>query len=192
MYQKGNKELEILCLYLGDYIKSFYLREISKLSKLPLKTTQNILKKLEEKKILKAVLHGKNKYFSLNLDNIETKNYILQAEIYKTNLLIKKYPIFKTFLKELKSTSLLVIFGSFAQFIARKDSDLDLLIVPKKEKEEIPLHLLPYKIHKISLNEKNFLKAVESEEKIIKEIFKNHVILNNHSFFVNIAWNKIS
>lgn len=189
MYQKRNKEFLVLSLYLGDYTKNFYLREISRLLAIPLKTTQNILKKLEKEKILRSSLRGKNKYFSLNLDNIETKNYLLQAEIYRTHLFITTYPVFKSFLKELKSNALIIVFGSFAKFIAEKDSDLDLLIVCDQE-VVLPLHLLPYKVHKISMSEKNFLKAVETEEKLIKEILNSHIILNNHSFFVSTLWSK--
>ncbi len=187
MYQKRNKELEVLSLYLGDYTRRFYLREISKLSEIPLRTTQNILKELERKRILNASLHGKNKYFSLNLENIETKNYLLQAEICKTNFFIGKYLIFKSFLKEVKVTSLIIVFGSFAKFTAKKDSDLDLLLVPEVK---LPLYLLPYTIHKVSLTEKNFLEAIQKEEKLIKEILDNHIILNNHSLFINIIWSK--
>ncbi len=86
MYQKGNKESVILALYLKDYNAQFYLREISKLTKIPLKTTQNLLLNLEKEKVIKSTKQGKNKYFKLNLDNIQTKLYLLQSEIHKTLL----------------------------------------------------------------------------------------------------------
>ncbi|MEK6904149.1 MAG: hypothetical protein AABW87_01000, partial [Nanoarchaeota archaeon] len=73
MYQKRNKELDIIALYSGNYKAEFYLRQISKLAKLPLKTCQNALINLEKGRILKSNVEGKNKYFSLNLDNIQTK-----------------------------------------------------------------------------------------------------------------------
>lgn len=179
--------MEILTLYLRDYTKQFYLREISKLTKIPLKTTQNLLSNLENDKILKSNTRGKNKYFGLNLENIQTKFYLLRAEIYRTLLFINKYPLFKTFLKELKTNSPLIIFGSFAKFRANKDSDLDLLIISK---ERLLFHLLPYKIHKIELSKSSFIKALKKQENLIKEIEENHIILNNHSFYVNIMWNQ--
>ncbi len=187
MYQKGNNELKILALYLGDYFKQFYLREISKLTKIPLKTTHRVVSNLEKDRILKSIVSGKNKYFKLNLDKIQTKLYLLEAEIHKTALFLDKYPLFKTFLKELNTSSLLVVFGSFAKFKADKDSDLDLLIV-LREKEELPFHLLGYNLHKIELFEKDFIKAMENNETLIKEIAENHTILNNHSFYVNVMW----
>ncbi|MFH1376896.1 MAG: nucleotidyltransferase domain-containing protein [Candidatus Woesearchaeota archaeon] len=187
MYQKGNNGLEVVSLFIGNYKSRFYLREISKLSKLPLKTCQNVLALLEKFNVLKSKIEGKNKYFSLNLDNIKTKLYLLQAEIYKTDLFIEKYPQFKMFLKSLKITAPIIVFGSFAKFTADKNSDLDLLIISEKELN-LPFHLLPFKVHPLNFGEKTFLKALKEQENLIKEIEENHIILSNHSFYVNTMW----
>jgi len=187
MYQKRNNELEVISLFRGDYKTRFYLREISKLTKIPLKTCQNILKNLETSKVLKSKTEGKNKYFFLNLENIKTKSYLLQAEIYKTDVFLEKYPQIKLFLKSLKTTAPIIVFGSFAKLSADKNSDLDLLTISKKE-IKLPLHLLSFKPHQINLTEKTFIKALKQQENLIKEIKKNHIILNNHSFYVNIIW----
>jgi len=187
MYQKRNKELEVISLYLRDYSKQFYLREISRLTRMPLKTTQNAVLNLEKEKILKGVIRGKNKDFALNLDSITTKFYLLHAEIHQTAKFLNKYPEFRTFLKDTTTTDLLVVFGSFAKFTADKNSDLDLMIVGK-DKQKLPLHLLPYKVHKVELSEKVFIDSLNKGEALIKEIKQNHIILNNHSDFVNTIW----
>jgi len=187
MYQKRNNQLEIVSLYRGGYKTRFYLREISKLSKIPLKTCQNFLLTLEKAKILKSKIEGKNKYFSLNPENIKTKSYLLQAEIYQTDLFLEKYPQFKMFLKSLKTTAPIIVFGSFAKFTADKDSDLDLLVISEKELK-LPFHLLPFNLHQVNLTEEAYLKALKEQEDLIKEIEENHIILNNHSFYLNIMW----
>ncbi len=187
MYPKRNNELEIISLFRGNYKARFYLREISKLSKLPLKTCQNTLMNLEKAKILKSKIEGKNKYFSLNLENIKTKSFLLQAEIYQTDLFTEKYPQFKMFLKSLKTTIPIIVFGSFAKLTASKDSDLDLLIISEEELN-LPFHLLPFKPHQITMPKETFLKALDKQEDLIKEIEENHIILNNHSFYVDIMW----
>ncbi len=187
MYLNRNNQLEIISLFKGNYDARFYLREISKLSTIPLKTCQNILALLEKEKVLKSKIEGKNKYFSLNLENIKTKLYLQKAEIYQTELFIEKYPQFKMFLKSLNITAQIIVFGSFAKFTADKDSDLDLLVISRK-KLKLPFHLLPVKQHEINMTEKTFLKAIDQQENLIKEIEENHVILNNHSFYVNIMW----
>ena len=186
-YQKRNKELEVISLYSGNYKAEFYLRQISKLAKLPLKTCQNVLINLEKKKILKSKVEGKNKYFSLNLDNIQTKSILLQAEIYRTDVFLEKYSQFKTFLKELKTNIPIIVFGSFAKLTADKDSDLDLLIISEKE-QKLPFHLLSYKVHEVNLSENSFIKAVKEQETLIKEIEEKHIVLNNNSVYVNIMW----
>ncbi|MFH1359012.1 MAG: nucleotidyltransferase domain-containing protein [archaeon] len=187
MYQIKNNELKVVSLFSANYKIRFYLREISKLLKLPLKTCQDVLLKLENNKILKSKTEGKNKYFFLNLENIKTKLYLLQAEIYKTDLFLNKYPQLKIFLKSLKTTIPIIVFGSFAKFTSDKYSDLDLLIITNK-KIELPYYLLPYKIHDINISENTFIKSLNKGEELIKEVEENHIILNNHSFYIDVIW----
>jgi predicted nucleotidyltransferase len=187
MYPNRNNELEIISLFRGNYKERFYLREISKMSKISLRTCQNTLIKLERNKILKSKTEGKNKYFSLNLENIKTKFYLQQAEIYQTDLFVERYAQLKIFLKSFKTTAPIIVFGSFAKFTANKNSDLDLLIISNKELK-LSFHLLPFKPHQINMSEKTFLKAINQQEDLIKEIEENHVILNNHSFYINVMW----
>lgn len=186
MYTKRN-ESDIIALYLGDYRRQLYLREISKKAGIPLKTTQNLLAKLEKNNLLRSAVEGKNKYFSLNLDNIQARSILLQAEINQTTRFLERYAPIKTFLKSLRTNDTIVVFGSFAKLSAGKDSDIDILAI-QKGKQEIPLHLMPYKTHVVKLTEGSFLKALEKQETLIKEIEENHVILNNHSFYVNTMW----
>ncbi len=187
MYQKRNKELEVITLYRGNYRAEFYLRQISKLAKLSLKTCQNVLATLEKNKILKSKVEGKNKYFGLNLNNIQTKSYLLQTEIYQTDIFLETYPEIKTFLKSLNTNTFLIVFGSFANLKADKDSDLDLLVVSEK-KQILPFHLLPHKIHQVNLSQNSFKKALKIQEALVQEIEENHIVLNNHSLYVNIMW----
>jgi predicted nucleotidyltransferase len=187
MYRKRNNELDVVALYTGNYATRFYLRQICKLSGLPLKTVQTTLIKLEEGNILRSKVEGKNKYFSLNMDDIRTKSYLMQAEIHKTDIFLDKYPQFKTFMKSVSTNVPLIVFGSFARLKAGKDSDLDLLVISEK-KQNLPSHLLAYNIHQVVLPEKTFIKALEKRETLIKEVEDNHVVLNDHSFYVNKMW----
>ena len=182
MYQKRDI---IMRLYLSNFKKRYYLREISKLTNIPLRTTQRLLQELEDDRIIRSRKEGKNKYYFLNLQNIKTKFYLLIAEINKTLIFLEEYPVFHSFLKE-KINSCLVVFGSFAEFRATKTSDLDLLVIGK---EEPSFHLLPYEIHKIKISEKQFEKGLAQDEPLLKEILKNHVVLTNHSYFLEKLWN---
>ena len=187
MEKKRNKELEVIALYLENYAGRFYLRQISKLANLPLKTCQNVVGVLEKEKIVKSKVEGKNKYFSLNLDNIQTKSYLLQAEIYTADKFLKKHPSFKTFLKSVHTSASLIVFGSYAKSTAGKDSDIDMLVLSDK-KQDLPFHLLPYETHLLTMEEETFKNVLEKKEGIAKEIEENHVILNNPSYYVNLLW----
>ena len=188
MYPNRNNDLEVISLYRANYRESrFYLRQISRLAKLPLKTCQTALMNLEKAKILKSKIEGKNKYFALNLDNIKAKSNLLQAEIYRTDIFLEAYPQIKIFLKSINANIPVIVFGSFARLKADRNSDLDLLIVSGK-RQKLPYHLLPYKIHKVNILESSFIKAIQQQETLIKEIEENHVSLNNHSFDVNAMW----
>lgn len=189
MYIKRYNEQKVIALYLGNYQARFYLRQISKLTKLPLRTCQNTLALLEKNKIFLGKQEGKNKYFALNGDNFQVKLQLLQAEISQTEIFLEKYPLIKTFLKSVIHNVPLIVFGSFARFEADKESDLDLLVISKKE-VKLPFHLLPIKVHQLNLSEKAFAEASAGQEPILQEIKKNHIILNNHSFFVNQWWSE--
>jgi len=104
-----------------------------------------------------------------------------------SSLFLEEYPEFKIFFKSVLSNSPIILFGSFAKFNAYKDSDIDLLIITNKE-DIINTELLPNPPHIIEMNEKTFFKALNKHEELIKEIQENHIIINNHSFFVNAFW----
>ena len=179
-------EIKILALYLRSYSAEYYLREISRLASISLKATQNGLQGLEKQKILLSRIHGKNKYFRLNRENIQTKLYLTQAEIYRTGLFFEKYPALKLFAKELKTNTMKIIFGSFAKFSADKTSDLDMLVI-SKAKEKLPEYLVSNKIQQINISEKDLARAMASEP-LMREVAWHHIILNNHAFYVELMW----
>lgn len=146
------------------------------------------MEELEGKNIIRHRFEGKHKYFELNLDNIETKFFLIEAEISRMLLFLEKYPVFKSFLKDIGPIDgIVVVFGSFSEFTATKDSDLDILTV-SDGRIDLPKHLLPYKVNMINLSRKEFLSALVKGEPLIKEILANHTILHNHSLFVDVMW----
>ena len=187
MYRKRDNKSRIMGLYVVDYRGQFYVREIARLLRIPLKNVQMALNLLEQEKIVKSRVSGKNKYFQLNLDNIQTKFMLIKTEIDRTMEFIEKKKGMNLFLKELKTDATCIIFGSYAREMEQKNSDIDLLTVTEK-KEELPFHLLPLKVHQITISEKTFKAALQARETLIKEIEKNHILLNNHSWYVREMW----
>jgi predicted nucleotidyltransferase len=191
MYTNEYFAMKILSLFDKEYSKELYLREISRHSSLSLKTTQNVLATLEKENILKSRINGKNKYFSLNLQNPLTKLFLIKTEIFKTMTFLEKYPLLKPFVKGINNDIPLVVFGSYARLEATKNSDIDILIISNTkilDKNPFPFELIPIKIHEVRISEENFELSVKSDEALIKEIQAHHVVLNNHSVYVSMMW----
>lgn len=185
MSQKRNIILGMFCHNLK---RRFYLRELSRLSRIPLRTTSRVLEELEKSGIILSKCEGRNKYFELNLGSIKARFLIQGAEIWRTIAFLERYLVFKSFLKEIKPVNCaVIIYGSFAESKAARDSDLDVLIVCDKE-PDLPEYILPYTLHKVRLSKSEFLRGLEKDEPLLREILLNHIILYNHSFFVDAMW----
>ena len=188
MYLNWNDVWGVLSLYCRGYGRQLYLREVSRLAGLPLANVQRAAGSLVKRRILKSHVRGRQKYFSLNLDNAQTRLALLQVEVWRTSLFLEKYPQCKTFVKGTVHIPV-VVFGSFAALAADENSDLDVLTVCGKG-ETLPLHLIPYQVHEVRVTKTAFDKALEGQEALLKEIEENHVILSNHSFYVDMMWSR--
>jgi len=164
-----NIEYEIILRLLKG---NSYGREIAKELDISLTTIQRSILELESKNILDIEIQGKNKIFSLK-KNIIARNHIFNAENYKLVKLLSHYPelgpVITDVLGESKS-SLVILFGSFAKFSAKKGSDIDIYLDTSniKEKKEIEMvnSKINVKIGKLNIN-----------SLLIKEIIRNHVII---------------
>ena len=103
----------------------------------------------------------------------EAKSYVFIAENYKLIKLLEKYPNLRNAIEKIqrnKKISLAVIFGSYAKYLAKKDSDIDIYIETADKKLKRDAELINSKINvQIGKYDKNNL--------LIKEIEKNHVII---------------
>ncbi len=142
-------------------------RSFAKKLNTSLTTIQRVLKQLRELNVLDYKEQGKNKIFFIK-NNLVAKRYVYNAENYKFLKLIEKYPklhpIFIRILEQ-SNSSLIILFGSYAKFSAKKSSDIDLYISSKENLDDIYSKL---SIKSGKFNTKNLL---------IKEIINNHVIV---------------
>jgi predicted nucleotidyltransferase len=136
--------------------------------------------------VLDYKMEGRNKVFFIR-KTLQAKNYVFNAERYKQIKLLKKYPELNVIVEDILKKSvenLIIIFGSYAKFSARKDSDIDIFVETNKKnvKEKIgSLHSkINVKIGKFDLN-----------SPLIKEIIKSHVILKGvEEFYEKIGFFK--
>ena len=107
-----------------------HLRAIAKQLHQSHSTVLRRLRKLQQENVLDYRTEGKNKVFFIK-KNLQARNYALAAERHKFIKLLRKYPelsiIIGDVLKNVRE-QLVVLFGSYAKFSAKKDSDIDIYI----------------------------------------------------------------
>ena len=166
---KINYNYEVLLLLLK---KEMHGRELSKELKTSLTRVQTILTELRKINVLDFKKEGKNHIYFIK-KNLFAKSLIFNAENYKLIKILCKYPvlepIFQDILQKCKCR-LIILFGSYAKELPKKNSDIDIYIETNdfKIKENVQKinDLINVKIGKFDLN--NLL---------VKEIIKNHVLV---------------
>ena len=172
---KINYEFEVLLSLLK---KEMHGRELAKALETSLTRIQAILNGLSRHNILDYKVEGKNHIYFIK-KNLIAKAFILNAENYKLAKLLCKYSFLEPLFKEIAqkySGKMIILFGSYAKFIPKEESDIDLYLdsSDKKVKEAVS-HIS----ERISVKIGEFSK----EDLLIQEIIKNHVIIRGGEIF---------
>jgi predicted nucleotidyltransferase len=182
----NNKELIVLKEFAGDYSAKNYGRKLAVKLKMNQKTVSNILNSLEKENILKFTQEGKNKYYYLNRLNPYAKDIVKLIEINKRiDFLERHKKINSLFLEiEKRSTGIVVVFGSYANFSETKSSDIDLFVIGEingiKELESmynLKLNVVKSSRDKFKLN-----------EPFVKEIVQKHIIIKGIEEYIELTW----
>jgi len=191
-----NNNIRIINLFRSNYLAQFYTREIAKLTEKNHVTLLPYLKALEKDKILISKTIGKNKVYSLNFENIITKNYLTLSETIEATSFLGQIFLIKKITKEIFNLNLsgtIILFGSYAKKTFKEDSDIDLFYlgqITDKEIQNIKKIGKTYgktsNIKKSTL--KNFELGLKKKDPLIIEIIKNHILLQNPEQFVNCLW----
>jgi len=191
-----NYDFAILSLYRGNYNSSYHARAMAKLLKTSHVTLLPHLKRLEKNKILIARKVGKNKEYSLNTDNIITKDYLTIAEkleainYLQNNFLIKKI---SEQLLTLNLPGAIILFGSYAKNYAAQASDIDILYLGELTDSQRLEMKKTGRIYGKEINVKtatadNFLNGLKDGDALTKEIVQNHIGIQNPEQLVNLSW----
>ena len=170
------EELEII-LGLLKY-KEVHVRGLAKILSMPHANISRLMIRMLNKNLVDFRFEGKNKIFRLK-KGIETLNYVYMAEHFKLLKLFEKYqfmPIVVESILSKRDKKLVIIFGSFAKFIARKESDIDIFIETTSRKAKAEIENINSRLSvKIGKFDKNNL--------LIKEIIKDHVIVRGVEYY---------
>src|SRR3989338_10523156 len=151
---------------------------------------------LEKDKILITKTIGKNKVYTLNLDNILTKNYMIISELAEAILFQEQVFLIKKITSEISKLNLsgsVILFGSYAKKMFKEDSDIDLFYLGELKEAEITKIKSIGKTYGKTINLKtatseNFESGLRKKDALIMEILKYHVILQNADTFINALW----
>jgi predicted nucleotidyltransferase len=167
---KNNLELEIILVLLKN--KS-HLREIARTLNESHSTVLRKINELSKENVLDYKREGKNKVFFIK-NNLKAKNYVYFAEIHKLNNILKKHPELSIIFEDIKknfSKGMIILFGSYAKGIPKKDSDIDIYL-------ETNDNNLKNKIKAINSKLSIKIGKFDTKSLLIKEIIKNHIIIN--------------
>lgn len=173
--------------------KPCYLREIAKKTQNSTSSVSRQLDCLKKEHVIKEQALGKGLFYALNFQNDLAQKYCEIVEIQKRDNFVQKYKglklIMDDVLKDIQNECLvnITIFGSVAKEQARKESDIDLLIITTK-KQEYPSVIR--KIHAeygkmlsiISFTEKELQQRMN--EPLIQQIIKDHIVFFGFDYFV--------
>ena len=171
--------IEIINLFLTEYNKKYYLRELAQLLKKPHQTIKPYVNSLVKENILLKNERMNITEYSINFNNQQIYDYLTIAEKEKLIKRLNEDSIIKILSEKLFpffTNNTFVIFGSTV-IKTQRGSDIDLLVIGNKDiKETIEdfEEIYNKKIHKVQVNKFDKLSLT-----IIKEIYKKHLILNN-------------
>jgi predicted nucleotidyltransferase len=181
--------------YLGkEFDKEPTMYELANILNIPYATFHRTINGMNDLLIIKQI--GKSKILKLNLENSVIQSYLaISSDEEKKKFLIKQ-PILKIIQKELHTTDIVLLFGSYAKGKERKNSDIDLMIINKSGNRSISFskHELIFrkKINPLFFKKKEYKEMLkEKNENVGKQALRNHIILNNPYDFWQLVINAI-
>ena len=183
-----NKYFEIMDLFLGNYNRQIYGRELISKITLSQKGIALALEDLEKEGLLKSSRKGNMKFYSLNTRYPQLKENLIITEFTKKNLFLgKNKKIGHIFQNDNRVVG---IFGSYAKGIQKEDSDIDVFIIGEKVKEDYDEKGKIYGLN-ISIkyfSEKEFKNLLKNKNNLIKETIEHHILIFNIEKFISKVW----
>ena len=187
------KWVDLLIPFSDNYSAELSASELARKSKIPQQTASRLLNKLVKLNLINYTKKGKNKLFYFDLEKQTTKiilNFIENQKALQFQLKIKEIPVVIN--EILKYCESLIIFGSYASDSFSKESDLDIVILGRSNKEEIKKikqkQIIQINEYHVSYIE--FARILKSKNPLSIEIMKNHVLFGEVSKIVDIFWRR--
>ncbi len=183
-----SKKIDIITLYLDNYVKSLLGREIARKISVNHQTALNHLNDLVKENIIKYEQKGRNKHYTLRLDNQKT-TILLEIAEHNSSLVQLDKKVISTLISQLLPHSdSIILFGSFAKNKEKDDSDIDMIIVGRSNEKAINRikERYPKKISIEYVSYRDFQISLKKKKALALEILKAHTIFGNLSKIVDI------
>lgn len=178
-----NKEVDVV-KYLLENKYDANISNISSGMDIDYKNAHNIINRLIEKSIVKAVAFGK----SIKINLINSPNHLIyEAETKRKKEILKNKNlslILDYFENNMESKFyIMLLFGSYAKKIEKKNSDIDLLFIVPNEVIEKNINrivsMIPLKIHANIFTEKEFMEMKNSKKRTVgSEAIDSNIIMH--------------
>jgi predicted nucleotidyltransferase len=193
-YNINQTTLKLLGLYRSNYTNSFHVREAARKTRIDVKAIQLQLKMLEKINVASSTQKGRNKEYSLNLNNYLAKYYMILAETFASITYLSKNFEVKKLISEIgdKIGDSVLLFGSFAKGEMTQESDIDLLVIGDRKPDLDAVReagrLMGREISVKSTTEEKFLEGLTNSDPLMLEVATNHVILKGVDTVCNAMW----
>ena len=185
-----------------DILKSFFprtkeltLKEIMQKTGYSYEPINRIVHKLTKRKILLERKFGKTLVYDLNTKRTESKVAFYVSATERTNNFSGKHSSIFAGISEIpeEDAELIILFGSYAKGAAKKDSDIDLLIVSSNSnKVEVDITSMKRRygleVHPIIIPKIEFVKIKEENKELWDSLIENGIIFKGYEVFYHYAY----
>ncbi|MBI2579317.1 MAG: nucleotidyltransferase domain-containing protein [Candidatus Aenigmarchaeota archaeon] len=179
----------ILSAFLGNYGAKLHVRQIARMVDMNRQTVSETLKKMEDSRVVDSETEGRNKLYFINSKSSKAKILLQNAENRKKLDICEKSPVLSRLVHYADSSSVILLFGSYAKGSERKDSDIDIIVINGRKNDFDAFEKETGKaVQAFEMSEKKFLERFLKKDHLVVEAAKNHVCLKNAERFVDIMW----
>jgi len=176
-----SNKLDIIALYLSDYTQTISGRAIAKNISLSPQAALNNLNQMVRDGILSFSVRGRNKEYAVQLKSLKSRMMIEMAEYYNSLKRLQNSELNVLIEEMIPYCESIILFGSFAEWKEKKESDIDLVIVGKSDKMKIKgiRDKYPREVNIEFISLMNFKKAFKGKKPLALEILKKHILFGN-------------
>lgn len=164
--------LKVLELFFNNPMEEFHERAVMRISKVSKGSANKILRQLAKLDLLTREKRGRMVFYKLNMKNAVAKQFKILFNIWELKELVDKIK---------QSSKKIILFGSCAEGIDVKESDIDLFIITE-EKEFVKRSISDFnkkskrKISPIIVDSTEFIKLRKEDKPLYEKIDRGIVL----------------